>query len=87
MTIKQASQQFNIVIKPNTRFGKPTIPGTRVAVEDVLRMLEMGFALEEIPEQYPHISTDVAKQAITYATAIMGKEETYTIESLHGPTA
>ncbi len=64
-----------INIKPEVRFGKPVILGTRIAVADILGLIESGYALREIPDQYPTITLDKARMAVRYATNILGKEE------------
>jgi uncharacterized protein (DUF433 family) len=45
-----------ITIDPKIRFGKPCIRGTRIAVVDILNLLAAGYAVEEIPAQYPGIT-------------------------------
>lgn len=41
-----------IIIDPKTRFGKPTIAGTRITVGEVLGALAGGMAFEEIEKEY-----------------------------------
>lgn len=64
-----------IVIKQTVRFGKPCIKGTRIAITDVLHLLQGGYALGDVPTQYPGITTIDAKIALRYAARILGKEE------------
>lgn len=45
-----------IVIDPEIRFGKPTIYGTRITVEDVLRLASKGLSTAGILEQYPRLT-------------------------------
>lgn len=45
-----------IVSDPKIRFGKPTIQGTRITVEDILRLTSRGLSVAEILEQYPHLT-------------------------------
>ncbi len=71
----------NIQINPDVRFGKPTIAGTRIAVEDILLLLESGYRIDEIPKQYPPVTLKAAKQAVRYAASVLGKEETLTISA------
>jgi uncharacterized protein (DUF433 family) len=65
----------NITIKQKVRFGKPTIAGTRITVEDILNLLEKGYEINEITKQYPTLTQDDVKAAINYAAGIVGKEE------------
>ncbi|MFZ1815200.1 MAG: DUF433 domain-containing protein [Rhizobiaceae bacterium] len=49
-----------IVTDPAIRFGKPTIRGTRITVEDVLRLASRGLSSSEIQREYPHLTeTDI----------------------------
>ncbi len=48
-----------IEVVPDRRGGKPTIKGTRVAVDDVLDMLAAGWSLQEVAEDL-----DVPEEAI-----------------------
>ncbi len=64
-----------IVIKQTVRFGQPCIKGTRVAVADILRLLQNGYAPTDVPKQYPGITMTDVQDALRYAGRIMGKEE------------
>jgi uncharacterized protein (DUF433 family) len=41
-----------VVINPKIRFGKPTIRGTRITVEEVLGALAGGMTFGEIEKEY-----------------------------------
>jgi uncharacterized protein (DUF433 family) len=45
-----------IVADAKIRFGKPTIRGTRITVEDILRLGARGLSTQGILEQYPHLT-------------------------------
>ena len=70
----------NIVIKQETRFGKPCIKGTRIAITDILYLLQSGYNIEDVPKQYPDITVTDAKIALNYAARVLGKEEILEIE-------
>jgi len=70
----------NIITDQKIRFGKPTIKGTRIAVTDILALLEAGYRLNEIPEQFQNITLPMAKQAVGYARDVLGKEEVLLLE-------
>ena len=42
----------NIVVNPNVRFGKPTIRGTRITVEETLGWLAGGLDYDTINTEY-----------------------------------
>ena len=57
-----------ISINPEIRFGKPCVKGTRIAVSDILSLLAAGYAIEQIPEQYPTVSKKDVVAAIEFAS-------------------
>ncbi|MDZ4229416.1 MAG: DUF433 domain-containing protein [Patescibacteria group bacterium] len=64
-----------ITVKQTVRFGKPCIKGTRIAVADILNLLQRGYGLSDAPGQYPEITAADAKIALRYASRVLGKEE------------
>ncbi len=56
-----------ISVDTNTHFGKPTIAGTRITVQDVLELIDHGLSFEEIKTDYfPDISNDEIQECISY---------------------
>jgi len=45
-----------VVTDRKIRFGRPTIRGTRITVEDVLRLASRGLSTAEILQEYPHLT-------------------------------
>lgn len=41
-----------IIVDPKIRFGKPTLAGTRMTVEEVIGALAGGMGFNEIEEEY-----------------------------------
>lgn len=74
-------KNIGIVIKQKVRFGKPTIKGTRIAVTDILNLLQSGYRIDEIPGEYPGLTKAQIEAALAYASRILGKEEILEIES------
>lgn len=68
-----------ITVTTQIRFGKPCIKGTRIAVVDILNLIEAGYTINEIPAQYPQIKTKDVKEALRYTAAVLGKEEVLAI--------
>ncbi len=53
---------------PNIRFGKPCLDGTRIAVADVIQLVNAGVSIHEIiGEYYPDLSEEQVKACIEYA--------------------
>ena len=63
--------ESRIVVDPKIRFAKPCIKGTRIAVSDILNLIASGYAIEDIPKQYPDITKEDVVAAIEYASEFM----------------
>ena len=61
-------QSKHITIDPEVRFGKPCIRGTRLAVVDILNMLNAGWTRDEILQEYPDLTKEDLSAAIEFAT-------------------
>ena len=57
----------HISINPAIRFGKPCIKNTRIAVVDILQWLASGMSFEEILEDYPSITIEDIRAALSFA--------------------
>jgi len=44
--------------------GKPVVKGTRVPVQYILELWEMGYDVERIHEQYPAVSKELIKKVV-----------------------
>ncbi|RLG49652.1 MAG: DUF433 domain-containing protein [Thermoproteota archaeon] len=66
-----------IVIDPEIMGGKPVIKGTRITVELILRLLAEGLTVEEILEDYPHLTEEDIRAALLYASKVLEMEEVY----------
>ncbi len=56
-----------IRIRPDVRFGKPCIRGTRISVYDVLSWLASGMTQKEIIADYPELSVEDIQACLAYA--------------------
>ena len=54
--------------------GKPVIRGTRISVEQILRLLAKGLTFEEILKDYPHLTKEDIVVALIYAAKVTGME-------------
>lgn len=66
------SRLERITVDPAIRFGKPTIRGMRITVEDVLGWLADGMSFEEILDDYPYLERDDLLAALEYGAAAAG---------------
>jgi uncharacterized protein (DUF433 family) len=61
----------HIVTTPDTRFGKPRIIGTRMAVEDVLGYLGSGMTFDEVLAEWDYLTRDQVVACVAYAAEMM----------------
>ena len=68
----------HIQADPKVMLGKPTVKGTRITVELLLKKIAGGYTFDEILEMYPHLKLEDILASIAYAAAIMESEEVIT---------
>ena len=56
-----------IVLDPTIRFGKPTVRGSRLAVEDVLSYLASGMSEDAILADFPQLVREDIRACLAYA--------------------
>jgi uncharacterized protein (DUF433 family) len=59
-----------VVTNPGRRHGRPTIQGTRIAVEDVLYALAAGEPPERVAHSY-RLSPEQIRHALAYAADLV----------------
>ena len=64
-----------IEINPEIMFGKPVIKNTRITVEQILRKLAGGMAVEEIIADHPHLKKEDIFAAQEFAADYLADEE------------
>jgi uncharacterized protein (DUF433 family) len=70
--------QERIVVEPNVLVGKPTIRGTRLAVEFIIDLLAQGWSNEDIIENYCITIEDI-RACLRYAGEALKAEKVYPI--------
>lgn len=60
----------HIVVDPEIRFGKPTIQGTRLTVDEVLGFLASGMRYDELDREYG-LTTQQIAAVIQYAQGFL----------------
>jgi uncharacterized protein (DUF433 family) len=66
-----------IVVDPGILVGKPTIKGTRIAVEFLVDLLAEGWTHEQILANDPHLSAEDIQAALHYAAETLKAERVY----------
>ncbi|KAB7730043.1 DUF433 domain-containing protein [Rudanella paleaurantiibacter] len=56
-----------ISINPNIRFGRPCITGTRISVYDVLGWMAAGMNIDEILDDFPHLTREQILACLAWA--------------------
>jgi len=51
---------------PGKMSGQPVLKGTRVLADTLVESFESGSTLEEIHENYPHLSKDEIRKVIAF---------------------
>ena len=64
-----------ITVDPEIMMGKPTIKGTRITVEVLLRKLSQEIAPEKILEEYPRLEREDLQAALQFAADSVSTEE------------
>ncbi len=64
-----------IQVDPNVMLGKPTIKGTRITVELILRKMSEGADVGDILEGYPHLRREDVLAALSYGADVVSHEE------------
>lgn len=64
-----------ITVDPDIMMGKPTIKGTRITVEVLLRKLSQDISLEKILSEYPRLEKKDLQAALQYAAESVSSEE------------
>ena len=67
--------QARITADPDVCHGKPCIRGTRIMVSVVLDNLADGLSPDEIVEEYPPLTLDDIRAAISYTATLTREEE------------
>lgn len=56
-----------IAFDPQVMGGKPCIRGTRVTVGTIVGLVASGYSTEQILGDYPYLTADDIKEALSYA--------------------
>jgi len=71
--------QERIAIDPDVLVGKPIVKGTRIAVEFVIDLLAQGWTVEQVLDEYDHLTADDVQACLAYAGDVLKSERVYPI--------
>ena len=69
-----------IISDPRIMVGKPVIKGTRITVELILNKLAAGRTVEQILEDYPHLTREGIRAALEFAAKSARHVRVYPID-------
>ncbi len=69
--------QERIVLDPAILTGKPTIKGTRIAVEFIVDLLARGWSMQDILREYDHLTAEDVQACLAYASDMLQSERVY----------
>ena len=75
------SWQERIVIDPKVLVGKPTVRGTRLAVEFIIELLAQGWTDSDILRNYPGLTREDIQACLSYASAALSAEKVYPLNT------
>jgi uncharacterized protein (DUF433 family) len=64
-----------ISLDPQVMTGKPVIPGTRIPVELVVRLLAQGIPEHDILREHPRLQPEDIRAALAYAAQTLALED------------
>ena len=68
-----------ITVDEKVLVGKPIIKGTRIAVEFVIDLLGRGWTVDQILQEYDHLTAEDVQACIAYAGDVLKSERVYLI--------
>lgn len=71
------SWEDRIIVDENVLVGKPTIKGTRIAVEFVIELLAAGWSRDQILDEYDHLTDNDIHACLAYAADVLKAERIY----------
>jgi len=69
-----------IVADSDVLVGKPVIKGTRISVELVMDFLAAGYTLDQIRQQYDHLTSDDIHACLAYAREVISSERMFAVK-------
>ena len=71
MAQKEVELLERITMNPNEKVGKPVISGTRLTVDFILGLLGHGMTMQEILEEYEHLTQEDIYACLLFAQKSM----------------
>lgn len=72
-----------IISDSKIMLGKPTVVGTRITVEQILRLLVQKLTIKEILKDFPQLTEADIKAAVEYAAQTVANPDPKAVSYLH----
>ena len=72
-----------IITDPKIMLGKPVVVGTRITVEQILKLLAQKLTVAEILDDFPQLKETDIKAAVEYAAKKVAKPQREAAVYLH----
>ena len=66
-----------IAVDPRVMAGKAVIRGSRIPVDMLVRMVAQGITAEEVLREYPRLTAEDIRAALTYAAEVVAHEDVF----------
>ena len=73
--------QERIIVDVDVLDGKPIVKNTRMAVEFVVDLLARGWTVDDVLQEYDHLTPDDIQACLAYARDVLKSERIYLIPS------
>ncbi|GAB4491972.1 MAG: DUF433 domain-containing protein [Saprospiraceae bacterium] len=77
--IKNPELLKRITVKPGIMLGKPTIRGTRLTVEHLLKAMAAGLTFEQLHDDYPFLEAEDLSAYLLYASQLVENERVFAV--------
>ena len=68
-----------ITINPQVLAGKPIVTGTRMSVEFVVGLLAQGWSVDDVVNEYDHLTREDILACLAYAHQLLTDEKHYSL--------
>lgn len=68
-----------IIANPDVLGGKPLIRGTRMSVEFIVGLLAQGWSVQDVLQEYDHITREDVQACLNYAHQLLADEKLYPV--------
>lgn len=72
-----------ITTNPKIMLGKPIVAGTRITVEQILRLLAQKLTIKDILKDFPQLKEPDIRAAVKFAEKVVGNPQKQALQNLN----